>query len=232
MKAKTEFKSGGVTITAEQFQPAGTPNGGAVLLLYGSDGMVDNVNGPWATMLREYGTELAAKGFVAIIPDYFLRTKTAAGSIDYKRDGGVIVAMNRDAWATTVMDAATHAKGLPGVDSKRLGIIGFSLGGHLCLRARSAAKTIVEFFAPVLDGIGKDKVAGMPVQIHHGAADELVPFAQNAVPIEKALRAAGARVDLQSYPGAGHGFAAKDAANKTAGSDSKSSAISFLVANL
>ena len=93
-------------------------------------------------------------------------------------------------------DAITHATTLPGIDPKRIGLLGFSLGGHLGLRVRSSLKMIVEFFAPVLDGIGTGSPGSqLHVQIHHGrtnaatrTGDSLVPFEANAIPIAQELR--------------------------------------------
>src|SRR5687768_2158215 len=82
---KTSYGSRGKTITCELYTPSAA-NGGMVVIAYGSDGMIDNAHGPWATMVRAYAADLAAKGFTAIIPDYFLTTGTAPGSIDYQRD--------------------------------------------------------------------------------------------------------------------------------------------------
>jgi len=45
------------------FNAAGAPNGGIVVIAYGSDGMTDDLNGPWAAMIREYAGELSRKGF-------------------------------------------------------------------------------------------------------------------------------------------------------------------------
>jgi dienelactone hydrolase len=211
-----------------------------VVIAYGSDGMIDNAHGPWATMLREYAADLAAKGFTAIIPDYFLTTGTAAGSIDYQRDGAQIVLLNRNTWVSGLNDAVTHAKTLAGIDPKRIGLLGFSLGGHLGLRLRSSLKVLVEFFAPLLDGIGAGSPgAPLRVQIHHGridvtsrTGDSLVPFEANALPIAQELKRDGVSADLHEYLGAGHGFVGTDAANKNAATESKARTIAFFEAYL
>lgn len=236
---KTSYVSRGKTITCELYTPSAA-NGGMVVIAYGSDGMIDNAHGPWATMVRAYAADLAAKGFTAIIPDYFLATGTAAGSIDYQRDGAQIVLLNRSTWVAGLNDAVTHAKTLAGIDPKRIGLLGFSLGGHLGLRLRSSLKVLVEFFAPVLDGIG----AGSPssqlhVQIHHGridpstrTGDSLVPFEANAIPIAQKLKGEGVSADLHQYLGAGHGFVGADAANKNAATQSKAHTIAFFESHL
>jgi dienelactone hydrolase len=202
--------------------------------------MIDNANGPWATMLRQYARDLAAKSFTAMIPDYFLRTGTAAGSIDYRKGGTEIVAMNRDSWVSGLSDALTHAKTLPGIDPKRVGLLGFSLGGHLGLRLRSNVKVLVEFFAPLLDGIGRGASgSSLPVQIHHGSidtttrmGDTVVTFNANAIPIERELKKEGASPELHEYVGAGHGFVGTGAADTRASTQSKARTLAFFQSHL
>jgi dienelactone hydrolase len=235
----TNYTVKGKTVACECYTPAIT-NGGAVVIAYGSDGMIDNAHGKWATMLREYAGDLAAKGYTAIIPNYFLTTGTAAGSIDYQGDGAQIVFLNRSTWALALNEAITHATTLPGIDPKRIGLVGFSLGGHLGLRLRSSIKVLVEFFAPWLDGIG----AGGPgsplqVQIHHGktnpatgTGDSLVPFDANAMPIVQQLKREGVSADLHEYLGAGHGFVGTDPANTNAAAQSKARTLAFLQSHL
>ncbi|MDQ3583549.1 MAG: dienelactone hydrolase family protein [Pseudomonadota bacterium] len=184
MQAMTNFSSGGTTIPAELYNPAGTPNGGVVVIAYGSDGM----NDPWATMIRDYAIQLSQKGFVALIPDYFVSTGTKSGlALD-------AIPIHRDTWQTAVADAVAHAKTLPSVNASRVGLLGFSLGGHLCLRLRATAKVLVEFFAPELaefGGLGLTKSLTLHAQIHHGLADNLVPFHPNADNIDKTPKTEG-----------------------------------------
>jgi len=101
-------------------------------------------------------------------------------------------------------------KTLAGVDTNRVGLLGFSLGGHLCLQVRSTSKVLVEFFAPLLDGIGTGGGPGLRAQIHHGTGDSLVPFESNATPIEQELSKGGASTEVNDYRGAGHGFVGTD----------------------
>ena len=232
MQTITNFTSAAKTIGVELFSPAGAPNGGAIVLAYGSDGFVDNAHGPWATMLRGYATELAGKGFTAVVPDYFQRTGTHPGDIDYENGGARLIWLHRDEWQATLGDAVAYAQTLPGVNRQRIGLLGFSLGGHLCLRIRSSAKVLVEFFAPILDGLGPDRVPSLLAQIHHGRGDKLVAFDDNAKRIDQELRAGGVTTELWSYAGAKHGFAGDDASNTKARTLSKTRTIDFFTAHL
>ena len=164
---QTNFLSGGVKIDTELYKPEGTGNGAAIILAYGSDGLIDNKNGPWASTIREYAGDLAKKGFQALVPDYFLRTRTPPNSIDYERDAAVVLIHKSD-WQNALMDAVQYAQTLPGVDSSRIGLLGYSLGAYLSLRLRTKAKAIVAFFPPRLDGLGPGTTPGLPVHIHYG----------------------------------------------------------------
>lgn len=230
MTTTTTFTSGGKTISAELFRPD-TSNGGTVVIAYGSDGLVNNSHGPWATMIREYAADLAADGFSAIIPDYFQRTSTIAGEIDFLKEGAQQIWLHRDAWQSTIEDALNHALTLLDADASRIGLLGFSLGGHLCLRVRAKAKVLVEFFAPLLDGMGPGAPRSF-AQIHHGTADQLVRFEENATRIEQYLRATGASTELFGYEGAGHGFAGADAVDRNARALSRARTRTFFMTHL
>lgn len=227
MSETTNFTSRGQSISAELYKPASTTANGLITVAYGSDGLTDNLSGPWATMIRGYAEALAKRGFVVLIPDYFAVTNTQPGPQVFD-----LIAKNRDLWQEAVSDAIGHGKTLPGVDKTRVGLLGFSLGGHLCLRVRTKAKALVEFFAPVLDGIGPPgKLAH--TQIHHGEADNLPGTGfENAVSIEKTLKAEGASPELYGYPGAGHGFVGSDPKNTEARELSMKRTIAFFDSHL
>ena len=115
------------------------------------------------------------------------------------------------------------------VDPSRVGFLGFSLGGHLCLRARAAAKpkALVEYFAPMFDGIGLR--GSVPhAQIDHGTKDEFpATDFSNAGAIESILALEGPDVTFFPYEGATHGFAGQDAANANAAVLSKTRTLTF-----
>jgi len=221
------YTSRGVAITAELSTPTGTPPRGLVVIAYGSDGLTDNLSGPWGTMIRGYADSLAQAGFVALIPDYLGATKTPPGPTVF-----ALIKEQRDYWQEAISDAVSHARSLPSVRATGVGLLGFSLGGHLCLRVPAKAKVLVEFFAPVLDGIG---LLGTltHAQIHHGKADQLpgTDFS-NAEKIMNILKSEGTSTELFPYPGAGHGFIGNDPDNTNARARSKERTMSFFGAHL
>jgi dienelactone hydrolase len=229
----TKFTSGGTTIEAEHTTPA-APNGGVIVLAHGSEGMTDNISGPWGKMIREYADELSKLGFVTLTPFYFQKTGTdpVKVSADFKvKNFGQIIA-GRLAWMAVLADAVAHAKTLSSVQPARVGLLGFSLGGNLCLEIRELAKVLVAFYAPLPELSPRGGRLALQAQLHNGTADELVP-SETAHHIEEMLKKEGATVDLKTYwkgkPGAVHGFIGTDAANTQAQADSKASTLSFFL---
>lgn len=222
MSTRTNFIGGGSSIQAEVFQPPGAPNGGAILIAHGSDGLVDNANGPWLTMITGYAHDLAEKGFIVLIPHYFGENRLVDFSL-------------LSNYQAILADAVAYAKTLPGVEASRVGLLGFSLGGYLCLRNRSLTKALVEFFAPLFPeagGIGPLGNAGLHAQIHHGGEDRLLKYELNALPIEKQLRMEGAEVTAFSYKAAGHGFSGKQPGDAAANKEAKERILAFFEKNL
>ena len=225
MRETAHLTSGGATVPVELFWPGAKPNGGTVVIAHGSDGMAE----PWAAMIRDYAAELARANFSVVIPEYLARTSTTPGV-------GVFAQIARHAgeWRTVVADAMTFARSLPGADSSRVALLGFSLGGHLSLRVRESARLLVEYFAPEFPEIGGIGTASKPVaraQIHHGLADPLVPF-DNAERIQAQLKREGTAAELFRYEGAGHGFVGPDANNAAARRSARERTLAFLRENL
>jgi dienelactone hydrolase len=208
----TRFTTNGIAINADVYVPAtATTAPGLIVIAYGTDGMLE----PWGTQIRGYAEGLSSLGFISLIPDYFACTGTSAGQGALQE-----IPTQRDTWDQALADAVTYAEANLGIDAKRVGLLGFSLGGHLCLCQRAVAKVLVEFFAPELDGLGSTAGVTSHAQIHHGQADELVPFHPNVDDIGQALKNEGIAVDLFSYPGATHGFIGVDANNANARAES------------
>lgn len=219
-----DIDSHGTAIRTEVFHRPGLPDA-AIVLAHGSDGMTE----PWATLIREYAAELAGKGFAAFVPSYFAKTGTAPGPGVFAQ-----IPANLDAWIETVGDVVAHVKTLPEIPAQRVGLLGFSLGGHICLRLRGATPAVVAFFAPELrqfGGLAARQPATAQIEIHHGLADLLVPFSE-AQAIVAALKGEGAVPEVFSYEGAGHGFAGADPNNATARRSSKYRTLAFFEKNL
>jgi carboxymethylenebutenolidase len=210
------FKSHGLDIPVEVFPGAGPGPRPAVVVVYGTRGM----NAPFGDLIRGFAKKLAASGCTAFIPDYLKGTGTPAST---GGEGDIVVMAavqpSRDQWVATIGDALAYAAARSDVRADRLGLLGFSLGGHVTLRAAkrasgNAVKAAVSFFAPIamapFGGIGGDIDKLPPLQIHHGEDDgPPVPPAESQA-LEGLLLAAGKLkgrdYELFFYEGQGHGF--------------------------
>jgi dienelactone hydrolase len=106
------------------------------------------------------------------------------------------------------------------VDAGRLGILGFSLGGHFALSQAMAPpsgislKCVVDFFGPVVNPpLTGNRAAMPPVLIQHGEQDDLVKISDSQQLVTE-LRAAGKTegvgYTLMTYRDQGHGFSGTD----------------------
>jgi carboxymethylenebutenolidase len=215
---------GPLPVPGELYKPSGTAPTGLVVIAYGTDGWKD----PWTKMMRGYAEDLAGRGVFALMPDYFARTKTKHGGAAATEIGD-----KQDDWTAALVDTVAFARTLPRVDASRIGMLGFSLGGYLCLRARAAAKpeALVEYFAPMFEGIGA--AGSVPVaQIHHGTGDKPPTGFANAAAIAAILKREGSDATICEYKDATHGFASPSAADTKAAADSKSATLKFFETRL
>lgn len=144
--------------------------------------------------------------------------------------------IHRDRWIETLGDCVSHLNKQADVRQGHLGLLGFSMGGHLALRLAQQTsppaiklKAVVEFFAPVTQWPFNDPGSHLdrlpPLQIHHGDADGIVPIDQSRqlqALLVAAGKTAGRDFEFHSYPNEEHGFKSFDVIN-----DSTSRTIAF-----
>jgi dienelactone hydrolase len=227
-------------MNAELYEPVGAAPTGVVVIAYGVDGLTDTPERPWGSMMRGYAEDLAKAGIAAILPEYFQFTKTTPGLslVEMMTSNPTAVLALRADWERALALAVETGKARFGLKDDRVGLLGFSLGGHLCLRIRANANVLVEYFAPDFGDIGgPGKLAH--AQIHHGTADSFprTEFA-NAGRIEailkeeKTLSGEKTKTKVFPYPGADHGFVKDTTADKKAREESKKETLTFFDTHL
>jgi dienelactone hydrolase len=208
------FNSGGKSITVDLSLPAAGGLHPAIVMAYGTEGLGVIRGYDAGAAIRDCAKYLADRGFVVLVPHYFERTQTPPGLQTVLP----VYAQHRDEWLDTLGDCLNYAASRTAdVDKNKIGLLGFSLGGHLALRrakdgAGIAVGAVVEFFAPIsmLPGGLGDHIGNLPpVQIHHGDSDPIIASTQSGE-LEGLLVAAGKvpGVDYErhNYHGEGHGF--------------------------
>jgi carboxymethylenebutenolidase len=189
------FKSGGKEITIHHFAPE-LPDGAlapAVLVVHGSGG--------GGTYFEYYGRELTRVGYHVFVVHYFERTGHSYAHPQ-------IVEQHFLAWMQTLADSVTFALEQPGVDPRRVALLGVSLGGYLSLALASQDPRITAV-VDIFGGMPKPLLPFVkrmpPVLILHGDKDAVVPV-EEAHELERLLQRLGADHRKEIYSGQGHGF--------------------------
>ena len=207
------FKVEDRTIAMDCFAPDAGGQHPAILLLHGSEGMKDQL------IYRCVAGILAKHGYVALIVHYFERTETKR--IEPKDINEKLFA----AWMETVRQAVLQAARLPGVDGRRIGLLGFSLGAYLSLAVATQADLPIAAVADLFGGLPeklKKNIKGLPpTLIIHGDADKTVPV-EEALALAKLFQERESPYEIKIYEGQDHlfqsnlfGAAARDARDRT-----------------
>ena len=193
---RADFPSQGHTVRAELCRPhRGT--GAAVIVLHGCGG--------FSTFDHRIVTRLPAYGIATFDVDYFALTPPT-GTKGFCNGGGRAF----DAfgiWTQTVLDAADALRRVAGV--KRVGIVGWSLGGGVAVQAAVAARAERHPFAALVGfstgAFGAESIASElpPTMLLSGGSTDAIPLSET-LPLYDALKAAHVPTSLFVYPHGSH----------------------------
>jgi dienelactone hydrolase len=162
---------------------------------------------------RNQAKRLAESGYVAFALDMFGKGKVATHPQDAQ---AFVEEAMKDPAATAARFAAAREVLVqdPHVDPKRIAAIGYCFGGGVVLgraRAGDDLAAVVTFHGMLATETPaeKGKIKGR-VLACAGAADPFVPQAQVEA-FKQEMKAAGAKFQVITYPGAKHGFTNPDA---------------------
>jgi carboxymethylenebutenolidase len=155
---------------------------------------------------RDVADRLADAGFVALAPDLFAgqtaQTPAEAEALLAGADVGRMV--------TLVESSVAVLRGLPVTPDGPVGVLGFSMGSSLGLRAAARQPDEV---AAVVAYYGSTDVDFAPVRAAiqiHLAEDDPYETDDDAVEMEAHMRLVGLDPDVHHYPGTTHWFAEED----------------------
>src|SRR4051812_40347954 len=191
--ASSTFISGGKQIRINRYEPAGAGAHPAVILIHGSGGPLRGAD-PIAQQACKMGINV-------FVPHYFERT-----GHDWVYNDAI--EPNFLAWLQTLRDAVSYVSTQPGVDTNRIALLGFSLGGFLATALAAQDKRITAIFE-VAGGLPKYGIPQVeqlpPTLILHGDADTRVPVAE-AHDLEVVLKRLGTPYEKAILKGQGHFF--------------------------
>jgi dienelactone hydrolase len=163
--------------------------------------------------LKRRARQLAELGYVAFAADMYGEGQTAADATEAAQlMNGLFADMN--ATSAKVRAAVNQLAGRPEVDPKRLGAMGYCLGGALALHAARLGldlRGVVSFHG----SLGKTHAANKGdvkarVLVCHGEDDSFVS-AEDQAGFRREMEELGVDYKLVAYPGAKHGFTNPDA---------------------
>lgn len=192
-----EFEvEGGVRKTAGYLATPLAGSGPGLVLIQEWWGLVDHI--------VDLADRFAQEGFVVLAPDLYHGAK--AKSPDAA--GKLLMALDIAAAATDIVGASIHLKALNGEAPKKVGALGFCMGGQLALFSAleypghiAAAVDFYGIHSRVQLAPEKLKV---PVMMHFGKRDKSIPEAEARALTER-LRSSGMSVEAYFYE-AGHAF--------------------------
>ena len=194
MGEMVEFRANGGTCTGYLAKPPGG-TGPALLVLQEWWGLVPHI--------QELVDRLAQVGFVVLAPDLYHGEKTTSPD----EAGRMMMALDIAKSAHDLKGAADHLLGLDAVGPKKVGVIGFCMGGQLALYAATEHPEIsvcIDFYG-IHPNVKPDfaKLEGK-VLCHWGKQDGFVTT-EAAEALVAEMRAAGVHVESHHYD-AGHAF--------------------------
>ncbi len=192
------FLSGGKPIRLHVTRPSTPGPHPAIVLLHGSGGGV-------SFWLDRIAPMLSRLGVLVFAVHYFDRTGTDRATPAMLSDG-----VHVPLWLGTVRDVLAHIRSQPGVDPRRIALVGVSLGAFLSLAlgVESGIRAIVDISGGLVPPYDVQVTPSFPpTLIVHGDADTVVP-----VSLAHALKARLTALHVQHeqliLPGEGHWFSA------------------------
>jgi len=180
--------------------------------------------------IRDLAQKLAAEGFVVAVPDLY-HGKIATEPNEAQK---MVMMMrgNVDKTAKEIISALDTLKSMQNVEPKKLGLMGFCVGGFMAWTVASRyveLGAVVPFYGPGYDPTSEEvaKVNAAVLAIY-GSRDQSTPRAQ-IEKIERMYKEAGKDITVKVYD-AGHAFLnpAHGAGNEKAAAEAWPLAVRFL----
>ena len=180
--------------------------------------------------IRDLAQRLAADGFVVAVPDRY-HGKIATEPNDAQKMV-MMIGGNIDRAAKEIIGALETIKAMPNVEPKKLGLMGFCVGGLMTYVVASRYNNlgaVVPFYPGGYDPKPEDVAkVNAPILAFFGSRDESIPL-DRVAKIEKMYKDAGKDQTVKVYD-AGHAFLNPDhgMGNEQAAAEAWPLAVNFL----
>jgi len=204
----------------------------------------DNARHPGVVMIQEWwgiephirqlAQKLATEGFVVAVPDLF-HGKIATEPDDAQKMV-MMIRGNVEKAAREIIGALDTVKAMPNVEPKKLGLMGFCVGGFLAYYVASRYPdlgAVVPFYGAGYDPTPEEVAkVNAPVLAFYGSRDHSSPMEQ-VRKIESMYKGAGKDITVKVYD-AGHAFLNPDhgMGNEKAAAEAWPLAVNFLKQHL
>jgi len=219
------YKSGDESVKAVLYTPQGQGPFPALVVIHEFWGLT-----PW---VKEQAAKLADQGYVTLAIDLYRGRSTTSPDEAHELMRGLPEdRANRDLKA-----AFSFLASRKNVDAKRIGAIGWCMGGgyalDLAISEPRLAATVINYGHLATERSTLEKIQS-PILGIFGGQDRGIPV-DSVRQFEKQMKALGKSVEIKIYPDAGHAFENPD--NKTGyreadAKDAWDRTITFLAANL
>ena len=180
--------------------------------------------------IRDVAIKLATNGFVVLVPDLYHDQVATEPNDAQKLAMSLFENMQRA--VGEILTALKYLDNNMGVQPKKLGLIGFCMGGHLAYRVAERYPNLgalSPWYAGGYDPAPEDVAKiNAPVLAIYGENDGGIPVAQ-VKKIESLFKVAGKDAEFHIYPNAGHAFNNPDhgMGNAEAAKDAWARAVAF-----
>jgi carboxymethylenebutenolidase len=210
------FPSGGTAIRGYLAEPVGEATAGTIVTAPENLGVTEH--------RQEETRRLAAEGFVVLAVDPYSRIGGRPPQ-DYstpeERRSKAFLAARDEIAVPDLQAALEYLATLPRVDAKRIGALGYCLGGGTALawaaQSKDLACAVILYALPILpaayspDGQERSRLElaqhiRCPLQLHFGDRDEAIP-AEQMLALQQALEMKSPQpIEFHIYPGARHAY--------------------------
>jgi carboxymethylenebutenolidase len=161
-----------------------------------------------AAKKREMADEYARRGWCAIAPNMFWRSEFT-GVVPFDQADKAWQRLQTFDFDKSADDCRTVTAWLRASPycSGKVAAIGFCMGGRIAFlaAARAGVDAAVGLYAlGIAKHLDELRALAVPLQLHYGLSDEHIPMSE--IDTVAAAAAGNANVEIQLYPGAGHGF--------------------------